>query len=235
MIFGSRKSKDAPAAPVAPPAANGKAPDAMVPERSAAAPPRPAVVAAAAPAPAKAAVAAADANAQTGAASEEARRRAAAAVRHSLAFAQIVSILMHSPRYRHYTLGDLEWLVLPPLLTGQCSVAEAKSKENGASVPVAVALWASVSPEVDRRLAENLNTPIRLRPDEWRSGEILWLIDAVGDRRVVPGLLKQLADNTLKGREIKVRGRGEGGKVEVKNLQATLQQAAAAAPTSANP
>jgi hemolysin-activating ACP:hemolysin acyltransferase len=233
MIFGSRKSKDAPAAPAAPEAANGKAQDAasngkaaqaLAPVR-AAAPTRPA--AASAPTPAAANDAAAG-----GPASEEARRRAAAAVRHSLAFAQIVSILMHSPRYRHYTLGDLEWLVLPPLLTGQCSVAEAKSKENGASVPVAVALWASVSAEVDRRLAENLNTPIRLRPDEWRSGDILWLIDAVGDRRVVPGLLKQLADTTLKGREIKVRGRGEDGKVEVKNLQTTLQQATAAAPAT---
>src|SRR5262245_21423421 len=230
MIFGSRKSKDAPAAPVAPPVANGKAQDAVAAERPMA-PPRSAV----APTPAKTVAApASEANAAASPTSEEARRRAAAAVRHSLAFAQIVSILMHSPRYRHYTLGDLEWLVLPPLLTGQCSVAEAKSKDNGASVPVAVALWASVSPEVDQRLTENLNTPIRLRPDEWRSGDILWLIDAVGDRRVVPGLLKQLADNTLKGREIKVRGRGEGGKVEVKNLQTTLQQAAAAGPAAAS-
>jgi len=226
MIFGSRKSKDAPAA-------NGKAQEAAGNSKAQDAPARAAVPArpatAATTAAAKPAVAppASDA-AASGAASDEARRRAAAAVRHSLAFAQIVSILMHSPRYRHYTLGDLEWLVLPPLLTGQCSVAEAKSKENGTSIPVAVALWASVSAEVDRRLAENLNTPIRLRPDEWRSGDILWLIDAVGDRRVVPGLLKQLADNTLKGREIKVRGRGEDGKVEVKNLQTTLQQASAA-------
>jgi hemolysin-activating ACP:hemolysin acyltransferase len=225
MIFGSKKAKDVPAAPAAPPAkppaaapSNGKAPEA-----------RPAARAAASAEPAAQA-----ASAGSDPASEEARRRAAAAVRHSLAFAQIVSILMHSPRYRHYTLGDLEWLVLPPLLTGQCSVAEAKSKDNGASVPVAVALWASVSPDVDRRLSENLNTPIRLRPDEWRSGDILWLIDAVGDRRVVPGLLKQLAEHTLKGREIKVRGRAEDGKVEVKNLQITLQQAtaAAAAPTN---
>jgi len=223
MIFGSRKSKDAPAAAAAPAAANGKAQEAA----RTAAPARPAP---ASPGPAGTAAPQAS-DAASGVASEEARRRAAAAVRHSLAFAQIVSILMHSPRYRHYTLGDLEWLVLPPLLTGQCSVAEAKSKENGTSIPVAVALWASVSAEVDRRLAENLNTPIRLRPDEWRSGDILWLIDAVGDRRVVPGLLKQLADNTLKGREIKVRGRGEGGKVEVKNLQTTLQQASATPPT----
>jgi hemolysin-activating ACP:hemolysin acyltransferase len=229
MIFGSRKSKDAPVAPAAPATANGKAQEAIAPVRAAAP-----AAAVAAPSPAQPGAAAASEATAGGPASEEARRRAAAAVRHSLAFAQIVSILMHSPRYRHYTLGDLEWLVLPPLLTGQCSVAEAKSKENGASVPVAVALWASVSADVDRRLSENLNTPIRLRPDEWRSGDILWLIDAVGDRRVVPGLLKQLADNTLKGREIKVRGRGEGGKVEVKNLQTTLQQAIAAAPAAAN-
>jgi cytolysin-activating lysine-acyltransferase len=233
MIFGSRKSKDAPAAAAAPAAANGKAQQAAANGKAqeaarTAAPARPAPAS-----PSSAGTAAPQAgDAASGAASEEARRRAAAAVRHSLAFAQIVSILMHSPRYRHYTLGDLEWLVLPPLLTGQCSVAEAKSKENGTSIPVAVALWASVSAEVDRRLAENLNTPIRLRPDEWRSGDILWLIDAVGDRRVVPGLLKQLADNTLKGREIKVRGRGEGGKVEVKNLQTTLQQASAIPSTS---
>jgi hemolysin-activating ACP:hemolysin acyltransferase len=227
MIFGSKKSKELPAQPATPPS-NGSAPEAPSQAR-AAAPSRPAIVTPPAPTPAKAAAGQPEAVAGG---SEEARRRAAAAVRHSLAFAQIVSILMHSPRYRHYTLGDLEWLVLPPLLSGQCSVAEAKSKENGTSVPVAVALWASVSADVDRRLTENLTTPIRLRPDEWRSGDILWLIDAVGDRRVVPGLLKQLADNTFKGREIKVRGRGEGGKVEVKSLQLTLQQAAAAAPAS---
>src|SRR5258705_6207118 len=159
MIFGSKKAKDARAAPAAPPVGNGRAPEAATSNGKSqealarpTAPVRPAVV----PAPA-AAKASNEAAAAGGPGSEEARRRAAAAVRHSLAFAQIVSILMHSPRYRHYTLGDLEWLVLPPLLTGQCSVAEAKSKDNGASVPVAVALWASVSADVDQRLTENLN------------------------------------------------------------------------------
>jgi hemolysin-activating ACP:hemolysin acyltransferase len=83
---------------------------------------------------------------------------------------------------------------------------------------LAVALWASVSPEVDQPAGGNSQHPRSgCGPDEWRSGDILWLIDAV--RRPPRGArpaLKQLADNTLKGREIKVRGRGEGGKVEVK-------------------
>src|SRR5215471_4984833 len=82
---------------------------------------------------------------------QETRRRAMSAIRQSLTFAQIVTVLMRSPRYRHYTLGDLEWLVIPPLLAGQCRVVEYKSKQNVVSVPVAAALWASVSGEVDKK------------------------------------------------------------------------------------
>src|SRR5215472_4134161 len=76
---------------------------------------------------------------------QETQRRAMSAIRQSLTFAQIVTVLMRSPRYRHYTLGDLEWLVIPPLLSGQYRVVEFKSKQNVAPVPVAVAVWASVS------------------------------------------------------------------------------------------
>jgi len=148
----------------------------------------------------------------------EAQRPATSANRQSLAFAQIVSVLMRSPHYRHYTLGDLEWLVVPPLTSGQWSVAEAQSKQKGASFPVAVALWARVSAEVDKRLSENLHVPIRLRPDEWQSGDILWLVDAVGDPRVVPQLLKQLQETAFKGREAKVRAAGKDKKITVGRL-----------------
>jgi hemolysin-activating ACP:hemolysin acyltransferase len=147
---------------------------------------------------------------------DEAQRRVASAIRQSLAFAQIVPVLMRSPHYRHYSLGDLEWLVIPPLLAGQYRLAEAK--QNGVSVPAAVALWARVSAEVDKKLSENLHVPIRLRPDEWQSGDILWLIDVVGDQRVVPQLLKQLGETAFKGREAKVRARGENGKVIVQRI-----------------
>jgi hemolysin-activating ACP:hemolysin acyltransferase len=142
-------------------------------------------------------------------------------IRQSLSFAQIVTVLMRSPHYRHYTLGDLEWLVIPPLVTGQCIVANTSLKQNGVTVPVAVALWASVSPDVDKKLSENLHLPIRLRPDEWRSGDVLWLIDAVGDSRAVPQLLKQLVETRFKGREVKFRIPGENGKVTVQRIAET--------------
>ena len=86
------------------------------------------------------------------------------------------------------------------------------------SVPVAVAVWATVSAEVDKKLSENLHVPIRLRPDEWQSGDILWLIDAVGDPRVVPQLLRQLVETAFKGREAKMLARAENGKMIVQRI-----------------
>ena len=85
----------------------------------------------------------------------------------AVTFTRVISVLMRSPHYKHYTLADLEWLVVPPLLAGQCAVMEATI--NGRQVPVAVALWASVSQEVDKRLSENLTAPVKLRPEEWQS------------------------------------------------------------------
>jgi hemolysin-activating ACP:hemolysin acyltransferase len=131
---------------------------------------------------------------------------------------------MRSPHYKHYTLADLEWLVLPPLLTGQFSVAEAGDQQSSIRMPVAVALWANVSAEVDRRLSENLSSPMRLRPDEWRSGDIPWLVDAVGDARVVPQFLKQLSETAFKGCEVKMRVREATGRIEVKTLAALSKE-----------
>jgi cytolysin-activating lysine-acyltransferase len=139
----------------------------------------------------------------------------------SVAFADIVSVLMCSPLHKHFSLTDLEWLVVPPLLAGQCRVAKAQPQGGGLGTPVAVVLWASVSAEVDNRLSSNVNAPIRLRPDEWRSGDILWLVEAVGDQRVVPPLLKQLTDTAFKGHTVKMR-RLEGGKPAVRSLADVL-------------
>jgi cytolysin-activating lysine-acyltransferase len=127
----------------------------------------------------------------------------------AVTFTRIVSVLMRSIHYKHYSLSDLEWLVLPPLLAGQYAILDAKV--NDRPVPVALALWASVSEEVDRRLSENLTAPAKLRPDEWRSGEILWLIDAVGDVKALPHLLRELQETAFKGRDVKVRRLGPDG------------------------
>jgi hemolysin-activating ACP:hemolysin acyltransferase len=129
---------------------------------------------------------------------------------------------MRNPMHKHLALADLEWLVLPPLLTGQFSVAEVKSKDGRTRFPAAIVLWASVSADVDKRLSEGLRSPIRLRPDEWKSGDILWLIEAVGDPRVLARLLKQLSERAFGGKDIKVLARGDQGKVIVQSLHAAI-------------
>lgn len=158
----------------------------------------------------------------------------------SAAFGEIITLLMRSSHYRHYSLADLDWLVIPPLMTNQFLVVEAQVKapdvkgdaqvdglksddiestetsskptSPGVRIPVGVALWAKVSPEVDEKLSSNLDTPIKLRPDEWRSGEINWLIEILGDQKIMQGLYTKLKDDVFKGQTFKVRAQGEDGK-----------------------
>jgi cytolysin-activating lysine-acyltransferase len=151
--------------------------------------------------------------------SESTRKQAMAALQNSLAFSQIIGVLMQSQHYKHYSLSDLEWLVLPPLTTGQFKIGEAKPNNNGLPIPVAVVFWASVSAEVDERLTQNAGAAMRLRPDEWKSGNILWLVGSVGQPRFVRHVLSQLVETTFKGRDVKIAGRDKDGKPAVQLLQ----------------
>ncbi len=148
----------------------------------------------------------------------------------SASFGEMVTLLMKSPHYRHYSLADLDWLLIPPLMTNQFLVVEAqlkppaKDKDTegeetkqktlppGVRIPVGLALWAKVSPEVDAKLSENLNAPVKLRPDEWRSGEINWLIEVIGDQQIMAGLYNKLKSDVFKGQKFKVRAQDKDGK-----------------------
>jgi hemolysin-activating ACP:hemolysin acyltransferase len=142
----------------------------------------------------------------------EVQKRVGASKQQLMAFGEIVSVLMRSPQFRTLPLGEVETLVVPAVVTGQFLVAEAQSKANGFVVPVATALWASVSEEVDRQLSQNLDQPFRLAANEWKSGEIAWLVALAGDARVINPMLKQLQDTTLQGRPLKMRAKGKDGK-----------------------
>ncbi len=133
-------------------------------------------------------------------------------------FGEIVGMLMKNPSTKHQTLADLEWMVLPPLMANQFSVAESQSKAQGFTSPVAVVLWARVTPEVDQRLASTLDRPIRLAPAEWTSGEIVWLIEASGEQRALQALLQRLGKSKWQGRNVKFRARDKEGRTIVSNI-----------------
>lgn len=153
------------------------------------------------------------------------RPRDARQTRLAQSFAQVIAVLMRDANFRNMRLAELEWLVLPPLMAGQFRLCQAPvqasgptEQQGGMAVPVAVALWAHVSSEIDAALSANLDKQVRLQTNQWASGDKLWLIVAAGDPRAVPQFLKQLQETEFKGKEVKLRARGADGKTAVRTL-----------------
>ncbi|MEO1719998.1 MAG: toxin-activating lysine-acyltransferase [Pseudomonadota bacterium] len=125
------------------------------------------------------------------------------------AFGDIVNVLMRTETFRELTLKDLDWLVLPALQTGQFALAHGDPRPKDAqratsevgekpNIPIAVVLWAHVSEDVDRRLRETAAEPIlKLAPDEWRSGDIPWIVAAGGVPDALRATLGHMAKNVF--------------------------------------
>jgi hemolysin-activating ACP:hemolysin acyltransferase len=146
---------------------------------------------------------------------DELQQRAADSKKRLTLFGEIVSVLMRSQQFRGLSLAALETLVVPALISNQFFVVETQSKENGFIAPVGTALWATVSAEVDQRLSTNLDQPIRLSPNEWKSGDIAWRVAAAGDARQLNPVLQKIRDTALNGSPLKLRTRDENGRVTV--------------------
>ncbi len=149
---------------------------------------------------------------------------------------QAAWVMMRSPAHRHLFVGDLEWLLLPPIA---CKQFRLWRRDN---MPVAFASWALLSDEVEARLIESLGAPVvsaappadgadtaddapivaavsppsqpptqpafaaprlRLAPGDWQSGPNLWLIDLVCPFGGIAEAMRQLRDETFKGREMR--------------------------------
>jgi cytolysin-activating lysine-acyltransferase len=155
------------------------------------------------------------------------RPRDARQARFAQSFAQIVAVLMRDANYRNARLADLEWLALPPIMAGQFKLAQMPApapkgqkadEQSGVLVPVAVALWARVSANVDKALQGSLDKQARLHPADWVSGDNIWLMTVAGDKRAMPKFLEQLCLTEFKGKLVKMRLRGTDGKTVIKTL-----------------
>lgn len=156
---------------------------------------------------------------------DEIKKRGLAAKHVAASFGEIVTLLMRSAADKSITLQDLEWMVVPALMSGQFAVAEAQSKDTGAVMPIGAVLWAFVSPEVDARLSSATDQAIRLRPADWRSGSIPWVVMAIGEPKVLGGLFQQLSKTIFAGQAPKMRARGADGKVTIGRLEFNAQAA----------
>lgn len=97
-------------------------------------------------------------------------------------FGKVVMAMMMQPRYRHQTLGDLAHLVLEPLTVDRIAMAYSRETDGTTSEIAGMAIWASVSEEVDEKIREQVKSgvfPVRLKAEEWTSGDINWLLDVI--------------------------------------------------------
>jgi cytolysin-activating lysine-acyltransferase len=117
--------------------------------------------------------------------------RIAGALRPTAATAigEICTLMLMLPRYRHVYLQDLEWLVMAPLVRGRLSVVRTGEKDGDEKkYVVGGVLWARVSSEVDKAIREQVRAgvfPIRLKPDDWNSGDTTWVLDVLAPNKLL--------------------------------------------------
>ena len=90
-------------------------------------------------------------------------------------------------------LGDTDWAVLPPIVLDQCRLY------TKAGLPYAFITWAFVSDDVDARLR---SSEPKIAPHEWKSGEHVWLIDAVAPFGQLEETLKELRETMFPGKKV---------------------------------
>ncbi|KZZ44468.1 hypothetical protein A3759_11405 [Thalassolituus sp. HI0120] len=73
---------------------------------------------------------------------------------------EIVWLLTQSPAHRYLSLGDLEWMVMPPIQLGQYKIFRNEDQVVG------VALWAYLNEEAEQRLKATGH----LNPQDWGNG-----------------------------------------------------------------
>lgn len=108
-------------------------------------------------------------------------------------FGKVVMSMMMLPRYRHQTLGDLQHLVLEPLIRDRIAIAQRPGDGVQVQDIAGVAIWASLSDEAEARLREQIRGgawPLRLRAEDWASGSNNWLLDVIApDQRATASVI----------------------------------------------
>jgi cytolysin-activating lysine-acyltransferase len=120
-------------------------------------------------------------------------------INSQMSFSQIIGdiifIMMKAPYYKHLFLNDLEWLVLPAVKLRQMRIFR---DEN---MPLGYISWANISEEVENRLLEGI---YRIKPNDWNSGDRVWIIDNINLTGRNIQFLKSLQENVFKDKEAKM-------------------------------
>lgn len=117
--------------------------------------------------------------------------------------------MSQSPLHKPFFISDLEWFVMPPILHKQFRLFYAKNK------PVGVVMWACVNDEMAKHLAEKTS---KLRPQDWKSGEQLRVVEAFAPFGGPDEMIKNLKAQVFSDKELRYLAMTADGKKEVKVL-----------------
>lgn len=124
----------------------------------------------------------------------------------------IVWLFQQSPFHKHFFVSDLEWLVMPPLMSDQCKLF---MKDEA---PVAYASWAYVSAAVEERI---LGGQYRLGPQDWKSGDRLLVIDLLSPFGGNDALIQDLSKHVFPDQPIRAIRRGPEGVMSIETIAST--------------
>jgi len=133
-----------------------------------------------------------------------------AAKKVSEVLGEITWLMSQSPLHKQFFISDLEWLVMTPVMLQQFRLFYDKDK------PIGVAFWATVNAEVEERLAAGTS---RLRPQDWKSGDRLWVVEVIAPFGGAEEMVKDLKAKVFAGREMRFLAVGERGR-EIKIIRA---------------
>lgn len=116
-----------------------------------------------------------------------------AAKKVSEVLGEIVWLMSQSPLHKQFFISDLEWLAMTPILLQQFRLFYDKDK------PIGVAFWATVNEEVEERLKVGTT---RLRPQDWKSGDRLWVVEVIAPFGGAEEMVKDLKAKVFAEREL---------------------------------
>lgn len=134
-------------------------------------------------------------NGQNDGLAEKLHEQAMELLRRLPAFGPVIMLYLQSAHRRFQFISDLEWLLIPPLMSRQCKLFMKKS------YPFAYVSWAFLNEEAENRLVLNGG---KLRPQDWKCGERLWLMDIVAPFGRADRVLADIQQNEFPGRTIRL-------------------------------
>lgn len=108
----------------------------------------------------------------------------------------IVLLASRSQSHKYLFMSDLEWLVMPSIAKQQYTLFR-----NDKNEPVAFVSWAKVSEDVEKRLLEGQT---KLQPQDWKSGDRLYVMDVISPFGQGNEVLSQLSQKHLKGQQVNI-------------------------------